>query len=68
MNIQEALRNVLNALPIERQQEVLDFAEFLRLKQEQRDWQQSGMAHFARCYGANEPDYGELPGPSGPQS
>jgi hypothetical protein len=67
MSIQETLFNVLNALPVERQQEVLDFAEFLSLKQEQRDWQQSGLQHFARCYGPDEPDYGELPGPSSQQ-
>jgi len=67
MSIQEALSNVLNALPVERQQEVLDFAEFLSLKQEQRGWQQSGLEHFARCYGPDEPDYGELSGPSSQQ-
>ncbi len=67
MSIPEALANVLNTLPPERQQEVLDFAEFLSLKQEQRDWQQSGVAHFARCYGPNEPDYGERPPEVGKQ-
>ena len=65
MSIQEALTNVLNSLPVERQKEVLDFAEFLSLKQEQKNWHQSGLEHFARCYGPNEPDYGELPGPAG---
>jgi hypothetical protein len=59
MSIQEALTNVLNCLPEERQKEVLDFAEFLSLKQEQHDWQQSGLQHFARCYSPDEPDYGD---------
>jgi hypothetical protein len=64
MSIPDAITHVLNRLPLERQREVLDFAEFLSLKQEQRDWQQSGREHFARCYGPDEPDYGEVPGPT----
>jgi hypothetical protein len=59
MSIQDALTNVLNTLPVERQMEVLDFAAFLSLKQEQQEWQQSGLQHFARCYGPDEPDYGD---------
>jgi len=60
-------RDLLNALPPERQRELLDFAEFLLLKQEQRDWQQSGADHFAQCYGPDEPDYDDAPGAVGGQ-
>jgi hypothetical protein len=68
MSIHEALAKVLSALPEERLYEVLHFAEFLSLKQEQQHWQQSGMAHFAKCYGADEPDYGEISTPRRLQS
>lgn len=67
MGIHEALANVLSTLPEERLKEVLDFAEFLRLKQEQEDWQKAGLTHFARCYGPDEPDYGSAD-PAGDQT
>ena len=59
VTIDEAIASVVKSLPVERQQEVLDFAQFLSLREELRDWQQSGLQHFAKCYGPNEPDYGE---------
>src|SRR5205814_6979695 len=67
MSIQDAVTDVLRMLPVERQKEVLDFAQFLSLKQEQQEWQQSGLDHFAGCYGPDEPDYGEVPTHPGQQ-
>ena len=61
MSTHEALQAVLETLPEHRLREVLSFAEFLRLKQEQEDWQRAGLTHFAQCFGPDEPDYGDAP-------
>lgn len=55
MGIQEALNDVLRTLPEERLKEVLDFAEFIRLKKGHEHWQKAGLANFGQCYGPNEP-------------
>jgi hypothetical protein len=53
----EALDEVLSGLAEERIQQVLDFARFLQVRQEQ--WQRFGAAQLAKAYGPDEPDYTE---------
>jgi hypothetical protein len=60
MSTRENLAKFLDSLPEERLKELLDFAQFLSLKEERDQWHRSGVAYFATCYGPNEPDYGEL--------
>jgi hypothetical protein len=60
----EKLLQVLDTLPETRVCEVLDFARFLRWreeqeKQEREDWQRFGQAQLAKAYGPDEPEYTE---------
>jgi hypothetical protein len=57
MTVRESLDRVLVNLPEGRLRQVLDYAEFLALKQDLGDHQQLGKEQFARAYGGNEPDY-----------
>jgi hypothetical protein len=57
MTTREALNQVLEDLPDSRLAEVLDFAAFLRWRDEDQDWRRFGLSQFARAYGENEPGY-----------
>lgn len=59
MGTRQLLDKVLGALPEERLRQLLDFAEFLRLLEEQKEWSQGGMASLAELYGSEEPEYTE---------
>ncbi len=57
MTTREALNQILEDLPDDRVSEVLDFAAFLRSREEHQEWQSFGLSQFARAYGENEPEY-----------
>ena len=57
MSVRESLEKVLDALPEDRQREVLYFAEFLSWRAERESWQPFGKAQLARAYGPDEPEY-----------
>jgi hypothetical protein len=56
MSTREALDRILLTLPEERVREVLDFAEFLRVRDTEA-WRQFGQTQLARAYGSDEPEY-----------
>jgi hypothetical protein len=58
MSTREALDRVLQTLPEERVREVLDFAEFLRVRDAEA-WRQFGQTQLARAYGSDEPEYSD---------
>ncbi len=39
--------------------ELLDYAQFLRLKEENADWRAAARSQFAKAYSDDEPDYKE---------
>jgi hypothetical protein len=57
MTVRESLDRVLVNLPEGRLRQVLDYAEFLALKQDLGDFRQLGKEQFAKAYGDNEPEY-----------
>ena len=59
MDLQHAIRQVLQELPEERLREVLDFARFIAQRGESEDWQAFGKTQLARAYGPDEPEYTE---------
>ena len=58
MTTKERLDGVLRDLPEHRVQEVLDFASFLRNREDRHVWQEFGRRQLARAYGEDEPEYG----------
>jgi hypothetical protein len=59
MTTREALEQLLRDLPEDRLGEVLDFAQFLRSRDDQLAWREFGRTQFARAYGPDEPEYTE---------
>ena len=57
MTNRDLLAVILQDLPENRVQEVLDFARFLRLREDRAAWQDFGRQQLARTYGDDEPDY-----------
>jgi hypothetical protein len=57
MTNRELLEGVLQNLPENRVQEVLDFAKFLSIQDDRAAWQEFGRRQFARAYGEDEPEY-----------
>ena len=57
MSAREALREILDGLPDDRVNEVLDFARFLTWQEERQAWRQFGQDQLAGAYGPDEPDY-----------
>lgn len=57
MAVKEHLQQVLETLHDERLREVLDFAQFLRFREEHEEWQRLGQEQFALCYAPDEPEY-----------
>jgi hypothetical protein len=55
----QILDKLLDTLPEERLQQLLDYAQFLSLKEEQQEWTQAGLASLARAYEAEEQGYTE---------
>jgi hypothetical protein len=58
MTSKDLLADVLQGLPEERVQEVLDFARFLSSQEERDGWRVFGRGQLARAYGDDEPEYG----------
>jgi uncharacterized protein YaeQ len=54
---QEALNEILQILPMNRLDEVLDFARFLSEQDEREAWRKFGRSQLARAYGPDEPEY-----------
>jgi hypothetical protein len=59
MSAKIALGNLLETLPENRLQQLLDYARFLSLQEEHEAWQRFGEAELARAYGPDEPEYTE---------
>ena len=59
MEMQQAIRQVLDGLPEERVREVLDFARFIAQASEADEWRRFGQNQFAAAYGDDEPEYDE---------
>jgi hypothetical protein len=57
MTNRELLEGVLQNLPEDRLQEVLDFARFLSLQEDREAWQEFGRRQLARAFGEDEPEY-----------
>jgi hypothetical protein len=57
MTTREALEEIVQGLPENRVNEILDFARFLSWQEEREAWRQAGRASLARAYGPEEPDY-----------
>ena len=58
MTSREQLEVVLEWLPEHRVAEVLDYALFLSVREEDAGWQEFGRRQLARAYGEDEPTYG----------
>ncbi len=50
---------MLAALPDERLRQLLDYAEYLGVWEEQKAWSQAGLASLADLYGQEEREYTE---------
>jgi len=59
MTTKEVLEQVLLELPENRLGEVLDFARFLSVQEENEAWQRFGRSQLAKVYGNDEPEYTE---------
>ncbi len=57
MTSRDLLEGILQSLPEDRVQEVLDFARFLSLQEDREGWQEFGKTQLARAYGDDEPEY-----------
>jgi hypothetical protein len=54
---QETLNSILVQLPVDRQRQVVEFAQFLAWQNDHADWQQFGQTQLAGAYGDDEPEY-----------
>ncbi len=59
MSAKEALQQVLQELPEDRMDEVLDFARFVSARGEDESWSEFGLRQLAKAYGDDEPEYTE---------
>jgi hypothetical protein len=59
MTVSESIDEVVQSLPEERQRELLDYAQFLRWRDERDDWRRFGQSKFDKAYGPYEPEYTE---------
>ena len=57
MSIKQALDQLLASLPDDRLSEILDFAQYLQLQEERRQWLRLGASQLARAYGPDETEY-----------
>lgn len=57
MTSRDLLEGILQSLPENRLQEVLDFAAFLSLQEDREVWREFGRRQFARAFGEDEPEY-----------
>lgn len=59
MSVKKTLDELLAAFPEDQLREVLDFAQFVSVRQEREDWRRFGARQLARAYGPDEPEYTE---------
>ena len=57
MTSKDLLEGILQGLPENRLQEVLDFARFLSVQEDREGWQEFGRGQLANAYGDDEPEY-----------
>lgn len=57
MTTRQAIESVIEDLAEDRLREVLDFARFIRLREDDENWGQFGRHQLARAYGDDEPEY-----------
>ena len=57
MSAKECLIRLLEELPEERANQLLDYAYFLRHREEWEAWQRFGLSELAKAYGPEEPEY-----------
>lgn len=50
---------LLEGLSEERLGQLIDFARFLYIEDERRDWERFGRNQLAKAYGPDEPEYSE---------
>jgi hypothetical protein len=65
MTAQEALSEIIVHLPESRQNELLEFAQYLSWREERAAWRGFGREQFAKAYGPDEPEYSAHDLPSG---
>jgi len=58
MSIKESLEKCLQELPEEHQRELLEYAEFLKWREEKHSWQQFGKSHGKNESAPNEDEAG----------
>jgi hypothetical protein len=68
MTTRECLEPLLESLSRERLEQLLDFAKFLAIEDERRDWQRFGQSSLSKAYGPDEPEYTEADIRPNPQS
>ncbi len=57
MTSRDLLKGILQSLPENRLEEVLDFARFLSLQEDREAWQEFGRRQFSHAFGEDEPEY-----------
>jgi hypothetical protein len=57
MTSRDLLEGILQSLPENRLQEVLNFARFLSLQEDREAWREFGRRQFAHAFGEHEPEY-----------
>lgn len=57
MSSKQALVELLEQLPEQRVQEILDFARFISVEADREPWAQFGREQLAQAYGPDEPEY-----------
>jgi hypothetical protein len=59
MSTREALAEVIDSLPEDRMEQLLDFARFVLEQEDREAWRRFGQQQLARAYGEDEPEYSE---------
>ncbi len=57
MTTRQALSGLLGRMREEELRELLDFAQFLSLRAERREWNDFALDQLERAYGPDEPEY-----------
>jgi len=57
MSTRGSLQKLIDELPDDRLQELLNYGEFLKWRLEHQSWQDFGRNQLAKAYGATEPEY-----------
>ena len=59
MSIRDQIAVVASGLSEPRLHELLDFAHFLQMQEDRKEWRIIAQAAFAKAYGDSEPEYCE---------